>query len=94
MDRRFGVPKGPATSSEEVRIRPFDVESYPDGRRLKCTQIFTPFEHSPDVEIVIEDLEGRTALVAISSVWLTIRECLLFTSVNPLQGRDQWLGYP
>lgn len=66
MDRRFGVPKNPEASSDKVRIRSFDVEPYPDGRRLKCTLILTPFEHSPDVEIVIEDHKGRT--VASSNI--------------------------
>jgi hypothetical protein len=66
MDRRFDVPTNPATSSDEVRIRTFDVKPYPDGRRLKCTLILTPFEYSPDVEIAIVDQKGRT--VACSNI--------------------------
>jgi hypothetical protein len=66
MDRRFDVPTGPETSSDKVRIRTFDVEPYPDGRRLKCTLILTPFERSPDIEIVIVDQKGRT--VASSNI--------------------------
>jgi hypothetical protein len=66
MDRHFDVPVDPARLSDSVHIRSFDVEPYPDGRRLKCTIQITDSSTSPDAEIIIEDHEGHT--VASSNI--------------------------
>jgi hypothetical protein len=77
MDRHFGVPFDPANSPDDVRIRLFDVEPYPDGRRLKCTLEITDFYASPDAEIVIEDHEGHVS--ASSSIIGLVNNTAIFT---------------
>jgi hypothetical protein len=77
MDRHFGVPTDSAQSPDDVRIRSFDVEPYPDGRRLKCTLEITDFDLSPDAEIVIDDHEGHT--VASSSIIGLVNSTAMFT---------------
>jgi hypothetical protein len=77
MDRHFDVPNNPVTSSNGVRIVSFGVEPYPDGRRLKCTLILTPFSTPSDVEIIIEDHEGHT--VAGSSIVGLVDSKAVFT---------------
>ena len=44
---------------QEVRIRDFGVEPYPDGKRLRLTLELTPFLKSPSSEITITDLLGN-----------------------------------
>jgi hypothetical protein len=77
MDRHFGVPANPAQSPDDVHIHSFDVEPYPDGRRLKCTLEITDFNTSPDAEIIIEDHEGHT--VASSNIVGLINSTAMFT---------------
>jgi len=77
MDRRFGVPANPAHSPVDVHIRSFDVEPYPDGRRLKCTLEITDFNVSPDAEIIIEDYKGHA--VASSSIVGLVNSTAMFT---------------
>lgn len=88
MDRRFGVPADPANSPDYVRIRSFDVEPYPDGRRLKCTLEITGSDASPDAEIVIEDHEGR---VSASSSIIGLENSIAIFTVHirePAQARS------
>jgi hypothetical protein len=77
MDRHFGVPADPANSSDYVCIRSFDVEPYPDGRRLKCALEITGSDASLDVEIIIEDHEGHIS--ASSSIIGLVNNTAIFT---------------
>lgn len=77
MDRHFDVPVDPPVSPDSIHIRSFDVEPYPDGRRLKCTLEITDSNNSPDAEIVIEDLEGQT--VASSNIIGLANSTAIFT---------------
>ncbi|HEY44830.1 MAG TPA: hypothetical protein G4O11_12695 [Anaerolineae bacterium] len=86
MDRHFDVPNDPTTSSNGVRIVSFDVEPYPDGRRLKCTLILTPPNTPSDVEIVIEDHEGHT--VAGSNIVGLVDNKAVFTMHLPEPASD------
>jgi hypothetical protein len=51
---------------QEVRIRNFNVEPYPDGRRLRLNLELTPFLKSPSSEIFVTDLQGN--LVATANI--------------------------
>jgi hypothetical protein len=77
MDRHFGVPADPAISPDYVRIRSFDVEPYPDGRRLKCTLEITGSNASPNVEIFNKDHEGHVS--ASSSIIGLVNSIAIFT---------------
>ena len=77
MDRHFGVPADPAHSPDNVRIRSFDVEPYPDGLRLKCTLEITGSDTAPDAEFVLEDHEGHVS--ASSSIVGLVNNTALYT---------------
>lgn len=44
---------------EEVRIQSLDVTPYPDGRRMKIEVKLTPFQMSPDIDIIARDTDGK-----------------------------------
>jgi hypothetical protein len=48
----------------EVRIREFRVEPYPDGKRLRLFLELTPFLKPPSSEIFVTDLIGNQVAVA------------------------------
>ena len=49
---------------QEVRIRDFAVEPYPDGKRLRLTLELTPFLKPPSSEIFVTDLQGNQVAAA------------------------------
>ena len=49
---------------KEVRIRKFDVELYPDGKRLRLNLELTPFLKPPSCEIFITDLLANRVATA------------------------------
>ncbi len=55
MDIFFTDPSDLPLPPAEVRIRAFEVEPYPDGRRLRVTLTLTPFQKSPHCELTIFD---------------------------------------
>lgn len=88
MDRRFGVPVNPSQSPDDVRICSFDVEPYPDGRRLRCTLEITDFNVPPDAEIIIEDHEGH-AVASGSIVGLVNSTAMFAVHIHePAQARS------
>jgi hypothetical protein len=48
----------------EVRIRDFRVEPYPDGKRVRVYLELTPFQKRPSGEILITDLLGNQMAIA------------------------------
>ncbi len=44
---------------EAVRIRSLSADPYGDGRRVRLSLDFTPFEISPNLEVRVEDQAGR-----------------------------------
>jgi hypothetical protein len=49
---------------KEVRIRDFEIEPYPDGKRVRLTLELTPFLKPPSSEIFITDLLGNLVSTA------------------------------
>ena len=49
---------------QEVRIRDFGVEPYPDGKRLRLTLELTPFLKPPSSEIFVTDSQGNQVAAA------------------------------
>ena len=70
MDIFFSDPTDIPLPPDEVRIRDFSVEPYPDGRRLHIYLEITPFQRKPSGEIVITDSLARP--VASASIIETI----------------------
>jgi hypothetical protein len=58
MDIFFTDPADIPLPPDEVRIRDFKVEPYPDSRRLYVNLVITPFQKKPSGEIVIFDFLG------------------------------------
>ena len=48
----------------EVRLRDFRVEPYPDGKRVRVYLELTPFQKRPSGELIITDLLGRQVATA------------------------------
>jgi hypothetical protein len=64
MDIHFSDLSEVPLPPNEVRIRDFHIEPYPDGRRLRLTMELTPFLKPPSSEIFITDLYGNPAATA------------------------------
>jgi hypothetical protein len=64
MDINFSDLSEVPVPPREVRIRQFDVEPYPDGRRLRLNLDLTPFLKSPSSEITVTDVLGNQLAVA------------------------------
>ena len=48
----------------EVRVRDFRVEPYPDGKRVRVFLELTPFQKRPSGELIITDLLGNQVATA------------------------------
>ncbi len=59
MDLFFQDPNEIPLPPEEVRIRAFTVEPYPDGRRVRVSLEVDPFQKRPSFDIVITDAGGE-----------------------------------
>jgi hypothetical protein len=59
MDIFFTDPTDIPLPPEEVRIRHFRAEPWPDKRRVRITLEITPFQKGPNSEIEIRDAEGN-----------------------------------
>ncbi len=65
MGREYRIMELPLVESsetpvppEEMRIRSVDVHPYSDGRRLRISLELTPFQVSPDIDVVAKDVHG------------------------------------
>ena len=66
MDIFFTDPTDVPLPPEDVRIRKFEIDPYPDGKRLRVSLELTPFLKKPSGEIVIFDaLQNPVASVNI-----------------------------
>lgn len=61
MDIFFQDPDDIPLPPNEVRIRTFAVQPYPDGRRLRVYLEITPFQKKPSAEIVLLNPLGEPA---------------------------------
>lgn len=59
MDIFFSDPTDVPLPPEEVRIRQFSAEPWPDGRRVRIHLEITPFQKRPSSEIEIYDAGGE-----------------------------------
>jgi len=59
MDIFFTDPDDVPLPPEEVRIREFKADPWPDSRRVKVYLEVTPFQKRPSGEIVIRDDSGQ-----------------------------------
>jgi hypothetical protein len=58
MDIFFHDPSDVPMPPDEVRIRVFEAEVWPDKRRIRIRLEVTPFQKRPHGEISIEDQDG------------------------------------
>lgn len=61
MDIFFADPDDVPVPPEEVKIREFKVEPYPDGQRVAVYYHITPFQKKPNLEVVIVDSKNEEA---------------------------------
>ncbi|MCU0485008.1 MAG: hypothetical protein MUC85_02760 [Anaerolineales bacterium] len=61
MDLLFNDPDLIPLPAEEVRIREFRLEPWPDGRRVKVILQVDPFQKRPSLEVVVWDDAGVDA---------------------------------
>jgi hypothetical protein len=61
MDIFFQDPTEIPLPPEEVRIRQFRAEPWPDNRRVRVTLEITPFQKRPDAEVKITNPQGEAA---------------------------------
>ncbi len=64
MDIFFTDPNDVPLPPEDVRIRKFSAEPWPDKRRVRVYLEIAPFQKRPSGEIVITDAGGRQVAVA------------------------------
>jgi hypothetical protein len=70
MDIFFTDPTEVPLPPDEVRIREFTADPWPDGQRVKTYLEVTPFQKRPSGEVVITNSLGQT--VATSNIIETI----------------------
>jgi hypothetical protein len=88
MDIFFQDPSDVPLQPDEVRIRSFTAELWPDKRRVRITLEITPFQKRPNGEVTINDQDGEE--VASFSIIETITPHMDFT-VHLRGGRDHGL---
>ena len=64
MDIFFTDPNDIPLPPDEVRIREFKADPWPDGRRVKVYLEVTPFQKRPSSEVVIMDDTGQPVAAA------------------------------
>lgn len=86
MDIFFQDPSAIPLPPDEVRIRQFQAELWPDKRRVRIRLTVTPFQVRPSGEVTISDEEGTE--VASFSIIETISPRMEFT-VHLRSGLDE-----
>jgi hypothetical protein len=64
MDIFFSDPNDVPLPPEDVHIRKFSAEPWPDKRRVRVYLEISPFQKRPSGEIVLTDAGGRQVAVA------------------------------
>ncbi len=64
MNLFFTDPDDAPVPPEEVRIRAFRAEAYPDGKRIRINLEVSPFQERPYSEIVILNADGKEVAMA------------------------------
>jgi len=64
MDIFFTAPTDVPLPPEEVRVREFRADPWPDGRRIKVYLEVTPFQKRPSGEVLITDVAGKPVATA------------------------------
>ena len=59
MDLFFADPEAVPLPPEDVRIREFRAEPWPDGKRVRITVIVDPFQQRPNLEVLIWNEAGQ-----------------------------------
>ena len=79
---------------EEVRIRSVSVRPYSDRRRLGITLEVTPFQESPDIDVVAKNEQGD--VIASASIIGAVANRLSLTlhlRIHPPSGRGRiWVA--
>jgi hypothetical protein len=77
MDIFFQDPSDIPLPPDEVRIRRFEAEPWPDQRRVRVSLDVTPFQKRPNGEIKIFDPDGQEA--ALLTIVETVVSKMEFT---------------
>jgi hypothetical protein len=64
MDIFFSDPNDVPLPPEDVHIRKFSAEPWPDKRRVRVYLEISPFQKRPSGEIVLTDARGRQVAIA------------------------------
>jgi hypothetical protein len=85
MDIFFSDPSQVPLPPDEVRILDSRLDPYPDGRRLRLTLEFTPFQKKPNGDIVISDNDGNPVAVTsfVEAVTPTLEMTLHLRHFDP-----------
>jgi hypothetical protein len=85
MDIFFSDPSQVPLPPDEVRILDSSLDPYPDGRRLRLTLEFTPFQKKPNGDIVISDNDGNPVAVTsfVEAVTPTLEMTLHLRHFDP-----------
>jgi hypothetical protein len=59
MEIFFTDPTEIPLPPEDIRIRKFHADPWPDKRRVRVNLEITPFQNSPNIEIEIRDADGN-----------------------------------
>jgi len=74
---------------DEVRILDLTIEPYPDGRRVRLSLEMTPFQKSPNGDIVITDSAGFR-VAAASFIGAITREVEMTLHLRPADPLGQF----
>jgi hypothetical protein len=85
MEIFFEDPDDMPVGREQVKIREFNAEPYPDGRRIRIYLEVSPFQFKPDAEIALVNAIGE--IVASASVIETVNPKMDMTLHAPVEIR-------
>jgi len=80
---QFSNPSTSSTNEDQIKIKAFIAEPYPDGRRVKIKLLLSSFQRGPDAEIKISDQDNlQLASVNIVSIFSQENEITLHIPGN------------
>ena len=85
MDIFFTDPTAIPLPPQEVRIRRFHAEPWPDKRRVRVNLEITPFQKGPNSEIEIRDADGNevASLTIIETITPKMEMTIHLRGVEP-----------